>query len=333
MSEFVLKSYEFRREREVVWAELDALVTRVEKKGLGALRADELTRLPVLYRATISSLSVARSISLDQALLAYLEALTARAYCCVYGTRQHVMQEVKRFFLHGFPAAVRQFRWHILLATAFLVLGVLTGLMLTLQDSDRFYSFVSAEYAQDRGPSSTTAELRAVLYDDGGGFVESLVAFASFLFTHNARIGIMCFALGFMAGIPVFFLMFINGLTLGAFAALYAERGLTLDFWAWLLPHGVTELGAMVLCAGAGLALGQALLFPGRYERLQNLRRQGKVAALVVLGAVGLFFIAGLIEGIFRQSVQDVPTRLFAIALTTIFWAVYFTYRRRPGVT
>ncbi|MCA9513651.1 MAG: hypothetical protein KC635_01795, partial [Myxococcales bacterium] len=63
MAQFTLKSFEFRREREAQWRELEQLVDRVEGRGLGALSAEELHRLPSLYRAALSSLSVARAIS------------------------------------------------------------------------------------------------------------------------------------------------------------------------------------------------------------------------------------------------------------------------------
>ena len=66
---FELKSYEFRRERAASWRELEELVARCEKKGPGRLTGKELARLPVLYRAALSSLSVARSISLDRAVV------------------------------------------------------------------------------------------------------------------------------------------------------------------------------------------------------------------------------------------------------------------------
>jgi hypothetical protein len=61
-----LRSVQFRREREASWRELEMLVDKAGKKGLRGLGADELTRLPHLYRATLSSLSVARAISLDK---------------------------------------------------------------------------------------------------------------------------------------------------------------------------------------------------------------------------------------------------------------------------
>ena len=324
-----LKSYEFRSEREGIWRELDELVTRVEKKGIKSLSASELSRLPHLYRATLSSLSVARNISLDRNVSLYLESLAGRAYFCVYGTKRHLHDVLADFFTWRFPAAVRRYRWAVALAAGLLILGVLAGFLITLGNEDRFYTFVSADMAQERGPSASTSELRDVLYNDGGGLAQSLTAFASFLFTHNARIGILAFALGFAIGLPVFFLMFTNGLTLGAFAALYHGRGLSVDFWGWILPHGVTELLAVILCGGAGLVLARSLVFPGRHTRLRNLAIHGREAGLIVIGCVGLFFIAGLIEGIFRQTVQSVSIRYIVAITTAIFWIAYLGFAGR----
>ena len=64
-----LKSAAFRAEREASWRELEALVGRVEKGGLAALAPRELARVPVLFRAALSSLSVARAISLDELVM------------------------------------------------------------------------------------------------------------------------------------------------------------------------------------------------------------------------------------------------------------------------
>lgn len=325
-----LRSFEFRREREATWVELEGLLGEIESRGLRKLGAEQMTRLPLLYRATLSSLSVARSISLDRNLLDYLESLAARAYFAVYGTRRHLRETVADFLAWRFPAAVRRYRWPMALAAAFLLLGTLAGFTITVENADRFYTFVDAELAQGRGPAASTSELRKVLYDEGT-LGSALAEFASFLFTHNARIGMLAFALGFLAGLPVFLLLFTNGLMLGAFAALYHQRGLAVDFWGWVLPHGVTELGAVVLCGGAGLVVAQALVFPGRSTRLRNLAEGGRRAAVVVIGAVLLFFIAGLIEGIFRQTVHNVPARYGLTAATALWWTYYFGWvgRRR----
>ncbi len=317
-----LRSVVFRREREATWRELEDLIARADKGGLRALSAAELARLPHLYRATLASLSVARSISLDAALVRYLESLIGRAYFVTYGARQPFLGQIRDFLVRGWPQAVRR-RWRALaLAALCFFLGGVVAYVLTAGDMDYYESFVGG-MAQGRTPASSTAELRAGLYDQGS-FTTMLASFAAELFSHNARIGIMVFALGFVLGIPSAFLLFTNGLVLGAFVALYTSRGLGLDVWAWLLPHGVTELGAVILCGAAGFTVAGALAFPGVRSRIDNLREHGKDAARIVAGCVIMLFLAGLIEGIFRQTVTSLPIRLAVASLTALGWTYYF---------
>lgn len=315
---FQLKSYEFRREREASWSQLERLVSRIEKQGLGSLSAPELNRLPTLYRAALSSLSVARAISLDRNLVSYLDGLTARAYLCVYGARRRARDTIEQFFRVRFPCAVRQFRGHVALAATIFILGILTGFLMTQAQPDRFYSFVGEEMASGRNPSATTEELREALYSGGSDGSDELSFFAAFLFTHNSQVAMLCFALGFAAGVPTVLLLFINGLVLGSFASLYHSRGLSLELWAWLLPHGVPELSAVVLASAAGLVIGQSLVFPGRHQRLENLARRGRQAGVIVVGAVAMLLVAGLIEGIFRQTVTNVGVRYAVVLLNSV---------------
>lgn len=319
-----MRSVEFRKEREATWRELEDLIAAADKRGLRTLDADQLARLPHLYRATLSSLSVARSISLDRALVEYLESLVGRAYFIVYGTRQRMGQQLWDFFAWKWPSTIRKAKWHILVATLVTTAAAYAAFTLTLGDLDYYYVF-TGEMAQGRTPASTTAELYAGLYHEesaSGG----LATFAANLFSHNSRVGILAFATGFIAGLPTLFLLFYNGLVLGSFAALYHSRGLSWDLWGWLLPHGVTELTAVILCGAGGFLLAQGLVFPGAQTRMDALREKGKLAAVVVLGAVIMLFIAGLIEGIFRQTVTDIYVRYTVAIGTAAFWAFYFGF-------
>ncbi|MEZ4467900.1 MAG: stage II sporulation protein M [bacterium] len=331
MSDGELRSVQFRREREAAWRELETLVTAVERRGMRALDAADARRLAMLYRGTLSALSVARAISLDRNLVEWLEALCGRAYLCVYSSKRNGGAALAEFFLSWFPQQMRRLRWHLLLAFVFMAAGGLAGFLLTLADMDLFYSFMPGGMAMGRNPAASTEFLRSGLYDPGLTD-DSLSAFASFLFSHNARIGLACFALGFVFGLPVFYLLFYNGLSLGAFAALYHSRGLSVDLWGWLLPHGVTELFAVVVSGACGLVLAQALLFPDRHSRLDTLRIRGREAAGVALGAVALFFIAALFEGFFRQLVMDVEVRYLTAMAVAAFWLLYFLVLGRRGV-
>jgi uncharacterized membrane protein SpoIIM required for sporulation len=329
MHSFVLKSAQFRREREASWRELEALLARAESAGVRGLSRQHLQRLPTLYRGIVGSLSVARAISLDRNLLEYLANLADRAYVLVYATKRRPGSVVREFAAGGFPRAVRSLGGFLIVSLACLVAGLASGYLLTREDPEKYYSLVPLAVAQGRDPGSSAESLRAALYDRKGSPLDTLNLFASFLFSHNAKIGMLCFALGFAAGIPTVFLLFENGMLLGAMAALYHSRGLALEFWAWILPHGITELLAVCLCGAAGLEIGMALVFPGRWTRLTALTARGRSAAPIVIGAVGMFFVAALIEGLFRQRIQDVPFRIAMAAGTLAAWGCYFWFAGR----
>lgn len=320
-----LKSVQFRLEREKTWRELERLLERAERGGTQSLGPEELVRLPALYRATVAALSVARAISLDKNLLGYLEALSVRAYFTVYGTKRRAGEALGDFFGVEFPGAVRRHAAHVGLAALFLFLGYFTGFYVTKKDPGRYYeAFVSPEMASGRTPEASAASLRQKLFS-GGESEEGLTFFAAFLFTHNTRVGFLCFALGFALGIPVFYLLFLNGMTLGAMSWLHHDRGLALEWWSWILPHGVTEMLAIVLCGAAGLAIAHGIVFPGRLRRIDQLAAAGRRAGQIAGGAVLLFLVAGLIEGLFRQLAQSVPLRYLVAMATTAFWIGYFT--------
>lgn len=323
-AEVYLKSYEFRRERERTWRELDRLVTQAETRGIHTLEPGEAARLPVLYRATLSSVSVARAISLDRNLLDYLDSLSARAYFYIYGSKRPALSVVFDFISYQFPAAVRKYRGACALAAAFIILGAVTGFVLTDSDPEHYYSLVDEARSQGRDPAASTEKLRSMLYDSNDKNAY-LTAFSAFLFTHNASVGILAFTLGFLVGIPVFILLFsLTGMEIGAMSALYHGRGLALDWWGWILPHGVTELLAITLCGGGGLVIAQSIIWPGDGTRYENLARRGRDAGILLLGAIGMFFIAGIVEGIFRQLVQDITIRYSVAAGFFLFWFCYF---------
>jgi uncharacterized membrane protein SpoIIM required for sporulation len=331
MKRTTLKSSQFRREREASWRELEQLVTRMEAKSPSVLSPAELMRLPTLYRAALSSLSVARAISLDRSLLGYLENLANRTYFQVYGPRAGMGEVLARFFDHAWPGAVRALARPILLSILVMALSAFAGFWLTGQDMEWYYTLMPQDLAAGRSPTSSTETLRAALYDGGESGADSLSAFSSFLVVHNSRIALLCFALGIALGLPTLLLLITNGLMLGTFFALYVERDLGFELGGWLIIHGGTELLAIALCGGAGFAIADGLLFPGRRSRLQSLAWRGRTAGIVALGSVFMLVIAGFLEGIGRQVITDDFAR-YGVGLGMLaLWALYFMTGRRAA--
>jgi uncharacterized membrane protein SpoIIM required for sporulation len=327
-----LKSSQFRKARETSWLELEGLVARAEKRGIGTLGPVELERLPLLYRTLLSSLSVARSIALDRNLLVYLESLSTRAFLVVYGPRSLPLRGIVNYLTRGLPAAVRRARVHFLISLLATIIGVAAGFLLVMSDESWFASLVPSGLAGDRGPDSTADELRQEeIFAPFPGAVQAFAFMANFLFSHNTIIGIVTFSLGIAAGVPTILLLVYQGATLGAFVALHYNRGLLWDCLGWLSIHGVTELTAIMLCGAAGLVIAERVLFPGRMSRVESLASEGRLAAQIAVGAVLMLFVAAILEGGFRQLVQATPLR-FAIGWTIgLLWLVYFTRAGRKA--
>ena len=323
----VLRSGRFRMEREADWKRLEGLLNRVERGGPRALNDDELIEMPKLYRAALSSLSVARAISLDQALVGYLESLCARAYFFVYGARSRLGQRVAQFFRRDWPLAVQRLLPDLMVSIAAMILAGIAAYVLVINDPDWFLSFVPEDLAGGRTPAASRDFLRSTLFDNGGG--DGLSVFATFLFTHNAGVSLLAFAVGFAFGLPSLVLMAYNGCVMGAFLALFGIHGLSVDFTGWLLIHGVTELLAVALAGAAGLHIGRAVAFPGRRTRLDAAAEAGRQAARVMVGVIIMLFIAGILEGVGRQTINSTTMRYAIAAGTGLFWLVYLFWPRR----
>lgn len=328
MAEIELKSHSFRKKREDSWKALEKLLYQIEKRGMKSLDHKEITDLPVLYRSTLSSLSVARSTSLDQNLVAYLESLCARAYYIIYGSQTRLSKRISAFFRYDWPEAAKTMWRETVASGLIMLLGAIVGYVLVMNNADWFYSFVPGSLMDDRTPMASTDTLRDTLYD--GEFSENLMTFATFLFGHNSRVAIFAFALGFAFCIPTAFLILYNGCVLGAFFALFAGRGLGFELGGWLIIHGATEIFAIVLAGAAGFHIGKAMAFPGRRSRRDAAAEAGRQAGTLMAGVIIMLFIAGLLEGFARQLITHDILR-YVIGITTFaLWCIYFYRPRAP---
>lgn len=321
----------FRAAHTAEWERLDAIVSRIEKRSIRAVSQDDLLALPLLYRTALSSLSVARETSLDRALVAYLEQLCTRAYFQLYGVPSSAFGQLKRFFAHGWPAAVQSIWRETLVSLLLTVAGAVVGYLLVRGDAAWFFAIVGDGMAGGRDPSASVESLRKTLY--GTEHQDMLATFAAFLFTHNAQIAIFSFALGFAFAVPTALLITYNGLMLGAFMAVFVPKGLGFGFAGWIMIHGTTELFAIILSGAAGFRIGTAVAFPGRWTRGDAAVAAGRTGAVAMAGTVVMLSIAGLLEGIGRQVLTDDVTR-YAIGLTMLVgWLLYFYLPRRADAT
>lgn len=310
--EFVHASKRLRDDHAKDWQRYEQLLDRIERRGIGTLGPAEVEALPALHRLVLTSLGTARSSVLEDGLIRYLETLAARGNLFVNLPREGLTRACLRFLAVEFPKATRALRGPVVLATLVFLAGTIAGYAACAVDPSAFHDFVAPGLAGSRGPSSSTEHLESTLYDTSGSIEEHLF-FSAQLYRNNSQVLLLGYALGLLFGIPTLFLLVMNGAMLGAFAWLFASRGLGVELAGWILPHGVPEIGAILLGGAGGLEIARAVLRPHPEGRLVGIGIAGRRATMMVFGALALVFYASFIEGIVRQTITDTATR-YAIA-------------------
>ena len=286
---------------------------------------EELSRLDVLYRRTTVHLSQVATRTTDTRLIAYLNDLTAAAHSLIYlPPRKSAWQGAGRFAVEGFARLIAR-RWPYHAASAVLLIaGALLGYFASMHDPLAAYALMMP--GDVRSPGSTPEQLLEVLRhgrDQGGG---EKFAFASMLFGHNLKVGILAMALGVLGGVFTTMLILYNGMMLGAFVAIHHRAGINSELWAWILPHGITEMGAIILFGGIGLLFAQAVISPGLLSRAESLKRAGIEAGQTCLGAGAMLVLAAIVESYLRQSHLSTAGRLAFAGGTALFWTLFIVH-------
>jgi len=289
----------FLSTNQASWDRLSVLVARAGR-GIRRLSAVELEELVSLYQRAATHLSYARSTYRDPALTAALSSLVARANAVVYGSRPRTLRAVGTFFAVTFPAAVWYIRRFVLAAVVLLFVPAFAmGIWIS----------GSTAAVNATGPAAVR---EAYVNHDFEDYYRSDEAsqFASQVFTNNVQVSIIAFASGIAFCIPTAFILVSNGARVGVAGGLFSAAGQQAKFWGLILPHGLLEISAVCIAAGAGLLLGWTLIAPGDRTRRTALAEEGRRALAVVAGLVVVFATAGLIEGFVTGSALPTWARL-----------------------
>jgi uncharacterized membrane protein SpoIIM required for sporulation len=308
--------------QEPAWQRLIALLNRAEKQGMKRLSAPEVQELSSLYRKVSSDLSRARTHQVGAVIIEQLTNLTVRSYNQIYqGGRRQNWRDVVAFYRQGFPAVVRETFPYTAIATGISLIGAFIGW---------WYGWRDPTFLKMIVPS----HILHLVQDKGELWMGSIVGVepmaSSAIMQNNISVTISAFAGGMLAGTWTTFLMWINGLSIGAIATLVGKYGLAYPFWAFVFPHGALELPAIFISGGAGLLLAKAILFPGQYRRIDQLKQLGSKSIQLMFGVVPMLFMAGIIEGFFSPS-PVVPSSLKYLTGTVLFGFLVIYVSRRPA--
>lgn len=284
------------------------------KRGLKSLEPAELASIIQDYHRLGCDLARARAIAPGSTMERRLNQIAARAHHVIYGHIRLAAREPQIHWSSRFPIAVRSHLPAVAASLLFFFGPAAVSFTAVQLHPEYGYDLVGSAFL-DFEPA------REESLHDIPGIARPIAA--SQIMTNNLQVTLLAFGLGLTGGVGTCLLLVFNGVHLGAVAGWMTARGSSRALWGWIMPHGGTELLAIVLAGAAGFILARAIIAPGEVPRATALRRVALGALTIELGVMVMLVVAGLIEGFISPSSIGFGARIGVLVVTLTFWLGY----------
>jgi len=310
----------FVARKRAAWEAFRAVANRVERAGVGSLPPDEIPAFAARYREAAADLARARTYGVEPRVVEYLERLVSAGHNALYRARGRRPTPVLRYLLRDFPAAV-VLSWRQVVAAALLfVVPAAVGYVM-IRERPQLAEEVMSPVMVGRAEQAAERQARGIGYAQSPE--EELPVIASAIIGNNVLIAFWTFVGGLVAGTLTVWALVMNGLQLGMGFGLFVNHRAGAYLATFIAGHGVLELTAIFIAAGAGFRIAGALIAPGDRTRRDALVVEGRIAARMLGAVVALLVVAGTIEGLLSAS--DAPAALkYAVSATSAILLVLY---------
>lgn len=244
----------------------------------------------------------------------YLNGLAAKVHQEIYKNKKEKRSRIKQFWFYELPFLFKNSHKQLLYSFLIFFVAVLIGIVSSAYD-DSFVRLIM-------GDTYVNMTLDNIEKGDPMAVYKKMNEVDMFLgiTINNIYVSFACFAMGILFSVGTGYMLFTNGIMLGAFQYFFYTKGLLLESVLVIWIHGTLEISAIIIAGCAGLTLGNSFLFPGTYSRGVSFVRGAKQGVKIAVGLVPVFIMAGFLES-FVTRYTEMPMWL---SLTIIFSSLAF---------
>lgn len=269
----------------------------------------------------VDDLSYAKTFYPQGNTVKYLNGLAANIYLSIYRNKKEKSARLLTFWTEELPIIMYRHRRILLYAFLFFLAFVILGIVSGIQDQEIIRAVLGDEYVDLTEANIANGDPFNIYKDEAAGYMFVRIAI------NNIGVAFKTFMAGILGGVGSIYLLFSNGLMMGVFEYMFIKHNLGVKFVLVVFIHGTLELSAIVIAGMAGLVLGNSILFPGTYTRLQSLIQGAKDGTKIVVGLIPVFILAAFFESYITRH-TDMPL-IFSIAIllgSLSFILYYFVY-------
>ncbi|MDP5061591.1 MAG: stage II sporulation protein M [Maribacter sp.] len=275
------------------------------------------------YIQLTNDLAYAQTYYAESKTLLYLNELASKAHQKIYKNKKESKNRIVSFWLTEFPLFFKQY--HNTLGIAFLIFIIASaiGSLSALNDATFVRLILGDAYVNETLNNIANGDPAAIY--KGGSEIGSFLGIT----INNIRVAFLAFAFGVITSIGTGYILFSNGVMLGAFITFFYTKGVFFEANKQIWLHGTIEISVIIIAGCAGLIMGNSILFPKTYSRRVSFMKGAKDGLKVVVSTIPFFIIAGFIEG-FITRYTGMPNWLAFLIIGASLFLIIFYYIAYP---
>ena len=277
---------------------------------------DEVARQ---FTYLVDDLSYAKTFYPKSNTIRYINSLAANIYLSIYKNKKEKGNRFTAFWKTELPLAIQRNHRIMLFSFIFFLSFVILGVFSAYLDQTFVRSVLGDGYVDMTEQNIANGHPFAVYSGENEFLMFFFIAF------NNIRVAFLTYCFGVTAGVGTVYMLFTNGLMVGVFEYMFFHHNLGFQSILVIFIHGTLELSSIVIAGSAGLMLGNAMLFPKTYTRMQSLMRAAKDSIKIMVSLIPVFVVAAFFESfVTRHTDMPVWLSLSILLLSGAFIAWYY---------
>ena len=300
----------FVKQRSKQWKEIEDYLSNSGKKDPDVLGE---------YFITLTDdLAFARTQYPKSHATQYLNAIASKAHHQIYVNKKEKQNRIITFWKTELPLVMYEARKELLIAFIIFSVSILIGAISTANDAT-FARLIM-------GDGYINMTLENIENGDPMGVYKSMDQLPMFFMItfNNVKVSFLAFAAGIIFSFGTGFLLFRNGIMLGAFQYFFYQKGLFMTSFLTIWIHGTIEIASIVIAGAGGLVMGNSFLFPGTLPRATSLKIGAKKGVKIIVGLIPMFIIAGFLESFVTRMTDWHWIIKSGIILGSLTFMVYY---------
>ncbi|CAN5393260.1 stage II sporulation protein M [soil metagenome] len=276
-------------------------------------------QLAELFIQITDDLSFSRTQYPNSRTTKYLNALASRIHLEIYKNKKEEKSRFITFWKTELPEVLYEARKPMLYAFIIFMIAATIGAVSAAYD-ETFVRLILSDGYVNMSLENIKSGNPTKVYSS----MDELTMFIRIAW-NNVLVSFLVFVNGIFLSLGTGYKLFENGMMVGSFITFFYKEHQLTQALPVIMLHGTIELTSIVIAGAAGLMMGNSILFPGTYSRLDSFKMGALKGLKIVMGLVPFFLLAAFIEGVItRYAFMHWGLKTVIISFSAVLMVYYF---------